>query len=130
MREVRSKPNVIQLQHWDQRVREGRAVGAGFGVAQRDMADEAGARRALVSYAAGISACEKGDQWQRAGALLSEMREAQLEPDVIRAGRQGGLGKGGARNLLHAAGFGPAAGPVPRYMGASRRREALGESAT
>ena len=37
----------------------------------------------LVSYNAGISACEKGDQWQRALALLSEMREAKLEPSVI-----------------------------------------------
>ncbi|CAK0800945.1 unnamed protein product [Prorocentrum cordatum] len=35
------------------------------------------------SYNAGISACEKGEQWQRALALLSEMREAKLEPDVI-----------------------------------------------
>ena len=38
---------------------------------------------ALVSYSAGISACEKGEQWQRALALLSEMREAKLEPNVI-----------------------------------------------
>ena len=38
---------------------------------------------ALVSYNAGISACEKGEQWQRALALLSEMREAKLEPNVI-----------------------------------------------
>ena len=37
----------------------------------------------LVSYNAGISACEKCEQWQRALALLSEMREAKLEPDVI-----------------------------------------------
>ncbi|CAK0832933.1 unnamed protein product [Prorocentrum cordatum] len=36
-----------------------------------------------VSYSAGISACEKGEQWQRALALLSEMWEAKLEPDVI-----------------------------------------------
>ena len=38
---------------------------------------------ALVSYNAGISACEKGEQWQRALALISEMREAKLETDVI-----------------------------------------------
>ncbi|CAK0837722.1 unnamed protein product [Prorocentrum cordatum] len=38
---------------------------------------------ALVSYNAGISACEKGQQWQPALALLSEMRDAKLEPDVI-----------------------------------------------
>ena len=40
-------------------------------------------RSALVSYNAGISACEKCKQWQRALALLSEMCEAKLEPDVI-----------------------------------------------
>ncbi|CAK0891373.1 unnamed protein product [Prorocentrum cordatum] len=33
------------------------------------------------SYNAGISACEKGDQWRRALALLGEMREAILEPN-------------------------------------------------
>ena len=37
---------------------------------------------ALVSYSAGISACEKGEQWQRALALLSEMLEAKLDPDA------------------------------------------------
>ncbi|CAK0843427.1 unnamed protein product [Prorocentrum cordatum] len=37
----------------------------------------------VISYNAGTSACEKGEQWQRALALLSEMREAKLEPDVI-----------------------------------------------
>ncbi|CAK0883174.1 unnamed protein product, partial [Prorocentrum cordatum] len=37
-------------------------------------------RSALVSYNAGISACEKGKQWQPALALLSEMREVKLEP--------------------------------------------------
>ena len=38
---------------------------------------------ALVIYSAGISACEKGEQWQPALALLSEMWEAKLEPNVI-----------------------------------------------
>ena len=38
---------------------------------------------ALVSYNAGISACEKGEQWQRALALVSEMWEAKLDPDRI-----------------------------------------------
>ncbi|CAK0822656.1 unnamed protein product [Prorocentrum cordatum] len=38
-----------------------------------------------VSYNAGISACEKGEQWQRAVALLHQMREARLVPDVISA---------------------------------------------
>ena len=36
----------------------------------------------LVSYNAGISACEKGEHWQRALALLSEMLGAKLEPSV------------------------------------------------
>ncbi|CAK0865253.1 unnamed protein product [Prorocentrum cordatum] len=35
-----------------------------------------------ISYNAGISACEKGEQWQRAMLLLIEMREAKLQPDV------------------------------------------------
>ncbi|CAK0897889.1 unnamed protein product [Prorocentrum cordatum] len=70
------------LQRWDQRVRERPAVAAGFGAAQRDAGGEAEARRHL-SYNAAISACEKTEQWQRALALLSEMWEAKLEPDVI-----------------------------------------------
>ena len=36
-----------------------------------------------MSYSAGISACEKGEQWWRSLLLLSEMCEAKLEPDVI-----------------------------------------------
>eukprot|EP00959_Pyramimonas_sp_CCMP1952_P096821 2023587-Pyramimonas_sp.AAC.1 len=32
---------------------------------------------------AGMSACEKCEQWQRALALFCEVREAKLEPDVI-----------------------------------------------
>ncbi|CAK0887543.1 unnamed protein product [Prorocentrum cordatum] len=36
-----------------------------------------------VSYNAVTSACEKGDQWHWALALLSEMWEANLEPDDI-----------------------------------------------
>ncbi|CAK0804247.1 unnamed protein product [Prorocentrum cordatum] len=39
----------------------------------------------VISYSAGISACELGRQWHRALALLSEMREAKLEPDVMSA---------------------------------------------
>ncbi|CAK0824766.1 unnamed protein product, partial [Prorocentrum cordatum] len=70
------------LQRWDQFVREGRAVAAGACAAQRDAEGEAEART-LVSYSAGISACEKGEQWWRALALLSEMRKADAEPDVI-----------------------------------------------
>ncbi|CAK0858315.1 unnamed protein product [Prorocentrum cordatum] len=70
----------IQLQCWDQRVREGQAVAAGAGAAERDEGDEAGTR---LSYSAGISACENGEQWQLALALLSEMRAAKLEPNDI-----------------------------------------------
>eukprot|EP00959_Pyramimonas_sp_CCMP1952_P012177 257144-Pyramimonas_sp.AAC.1 len=36
-----------------------------------------------VSYNAGISACGKGEQWQRALALLSEMWLVKLKPTVI-----------------------------------------------
>ncbi|CAK0906597.1 unnamed protein product [Prorocentrum cordatum] len=68
----------LQLQRWDQRVQERRAVAAGAGAAERDAKSEAGARR---HYNAGISACEKGEQWQRALALLTEMGEAKLEPN-------------------------------------------------
>ncbi|CAK0822444.1 unnamed protein product, partial [Prorocentrum cordatum] len=70
------------LQRWGQRVREGRAVAAGSGAAQRDVGGDVGAQR-LVSYSAGISACERGKQWQRALALLSKMQESRLEPNVI-----------------------------------------------
>ncbi|CAK0822660.1 unnamed protein product [Prorocentrum cordatum] len=34
-------------------------------------------------YSAGVSACEKGEQWHRALSLLSEMREAKPKPNVI-----------------------------------------------
>ncbi|CAK0795996.1 unnamed protein product [Prorocentrum cordatum] len=39
----------------------------------------------VIVYNAAISACEKGEQWQRALGLLSEMREADLQPNVISA---------------------------------------------
>ena len=38
---------------------------------------------ALVVYNAGISACEKGGQWQQALSLLRLMWEAKSEPTVI-----------------------------------------------
>ena len=38
---------------------------------------------ALVSYNAGISACEKGEQWLEALSLLREMEHAKVDPDVI-----------------------------------------------
>ncbi|CAK0841631.1 unnamed protein product [Prorocentrum cordatum] len=34
-------------------------------------------------YSAGVSACDQGEQWQRALALISEMRLANIEPDEI-----------------------------------------------
>eukprot|EP00959_Pyramimonas_sp_CCMP1952_P136547 2857767-Pyramimonas_sp.AAC.1 len=41
-------------------------------------------RRAVhPRYSAGISACEKGEQWQRALALLSGMCEMKLAADII-----------------------------------------------
>ncbi|CAK0794259.1 unnamed protein product [Prorocentrum cordatum] len=36
-----------------------------------------------IIYSAGISACERGQQWQRALSLLSQMVETKLEPTVI-----------------------------------------------
>ncbi|CAK0824583.1 unnamed protein product [Prorocentrum cordatum] len=80
---VQLEPNSGQLQRWDQRVRKGRAVAAGAGSAEPDVGGETGARRHIFHYSAGISACEKGEQWHWALALLSEMCEAKLEPDVI-----------------------------------------------
>ncbi|CAK0883306.1 unnamed protein product [Prorocentrum cordatum] len=41
----------------------------------------------IFSYSAGISACAKGSRWQRAVALLSEIREAKLEPTIIQLQR-------------------------------------------
>ncbi|CAK0806222.1 unnamed protein product [Prorocentrum cordatum] len=37
----------------------------------------------VISYRAWISACEKGQQWQRALSLLSEMVETKLKPAAI-----------------------------------------------
>ncbi|CAK0810435.1 unnamed protein product, partial [Prorocentrum cordatum] len=79
MWEAMVETNVIKwLQRWDQRVRDGRAVAAGAGAAEQDAGGEVGAQ---LSYNAGISACEKGEQWQRALVLLGEMRGGKLEPD-------------------------------------------------
>ena len=40
-------------------------------------------RFTLVSYRAGISACEKGGQWQQALWLLGESWKVRLDPEVI-----------------------------------------------
>ncbi|CAK0812408.1 unnamed protein product [Prorocentrum cordatum] len=79
-----------RLQCWDQCVWEGRAVAAGPGAAERDVGGEAGARRHQLqcwdqclregrAVAAGAGAAER----DRALALLSEMWEASLQPNVI-----------------------------------------------
>ena len=44
----------------------------------------AGLAPGVTSYNAAISACEKGQQWQRALELLEEVRAAGLAPGVIR----------------------------------------------
>ncbi|CAK0846756.1 unnamed protein product [Prorocentrum cordatum] len=71
---------VANLQRWDQRVREGRPVAACPRAAARDAGGDAGARGHTI-YNAGISACEKGRQWQQALSLLSRMWGAKVEPD-------------------------------------------------
>eukprot|EP00959_Pyramimonas_sp_CCMP1952_P342926 7184120-Pyramimonas_sp.AAC.1 len=60
-------------------------------------------------------------------AWLDRLVEAtELGPD-----ERGGLGKGGVRNLLHAAGFGPTDRTIPRCMTDRLwRQEAPGKSAT
>ncbi|CAK0863377.1 unnamed protein product [Prorocentrum cordatum] len=37
----------------------------------------------VISYNAGISACEKGGQWEQALRMLSEIRCVKLEPNLI-----------------------------------------------
>ncbi|CAK0866950.1 unnamed protein product [Prorocentrum cordatum] len=81
VRTAKLKPDPYLLQHWDQCVREGRAVAAGAGAVERHVEGEGGGQRNL--YSAGISACEKGEQWQRALALLSEIWHVKLEPSII-----------------------------------------------
>ena len=74
----RPRVSPSQLQRWDQRVREGRSVAAGFGAAERDAGGEAGARRHQLqrwdqrvregrAVAAGFGAAER-DAGGEAGA--------------------------------------------------------------
>ncbi|CAK0882115.1 unnamed protein product [Prorocentrum cordatum] len=72
----------LQLQRGDQRVRKGRSMAVGSGAAQRDAGGEAGAQ-CHQHYSAGISACEKSGQWQRALSLLSEMWKTKVDPNVV-----------------------------------------------
>ena len=37
----------------------------------------------VVSYSAATRACEKGEQWEKARALLREMPHRSVEPTVI-----------------------------------------------
>lgn len=48
----------------------------GSGVLERDVVSN------VVSFSAGVSAREKGERWQGAMALLSEMWNAKLESEV------------------------------------------------
>ncbi|CAK0788104.1 unnamed protein product [Prorocentrum cordatum] len=81
MREAKLAPNVISTARGSARARR-----ASSGSRPWRCSARCGRRSwgpTLSIYNAGISACEKGEQWQRALALLSEMREAKLEPDAI-----------------------------------------------
>ncbi|CAK0841632.1 unnamed protein product [Prorocentrum cordatum] len=94
------------------RMQKKRSMATGFVGAQRTVGGKDGAQ---FSYNVGISACEKCKQWQRAVALLSEMREAKLEPDVIY------LQRGDQRvreGLAVAAGFGAVQGHAGGNLGA------------
>ncbi len=44
---------------------------------------EAGLVPNVITYNAAISACEKGEQWQKALGILAVMPEAGLVPNVI-----------------------------------------------
>ncbi|CAK0851352.1 unnamed protein product, partial [Prorocentrum cordatum] len=68
------------LSHGNCRRMQRQPVAAGVGATRRDARGEAGGR---LSYSAGISACEKGEQWQQSLALLCDMRETKLEFDGI-----------------------------------------------
>eukprot|EP00975_Prorocentrum_lima_P018233 3842799-Prorocentrum_lima.AAC.1 len=37
----------------------------------------------VISYSAGISACEKGGEWEKALLLLAKMEGAKVEADVV-----------------------------------------------
>ncbi|CAK0861375.1 unnamed protein product [Prorocentrum cordatum] len=96
---------------------------------------EAKLRLDAFSFSAGISACEKSHQWQRALALLGEMRAARLEPDVIspavpgperprsvgRRQPRGGREVGGGASPAEGPSRSAARGPTRRPTGAPGR---------
>ncbi|CAK0845407.1 unnamed protein product [Prorocentrum cordatum] len=69
-----------QLQCWDQRLRERGELAAGAVAVLGDGGCEVAA---CLTYSAGISVCEKGGLWQQALALLREIGDRRLAPDVI-----------------------------------------------
>ena len=70
-----------ELQRWGQRLRDMRAVALVSGAAQRaagvDMFE-----LSVISYNAGISACERCEEWQRALRCSASCRE-ELGPSVL-----------------------------------------------
>ncbi|CAK0818429.1 unnamed protein product [Prorocentrum cordatum] len=77
---VKLKPDVVNLQRWNQRVRKRLAMATGTVAAQQDSKGEAGAR---VSYNTAITACDNLGQWQQVLVLFRELLEDKLKPDVI-----------------------------------------------
>ncbi|CAK0871383.1 unnamed protein product [Prorocentrum cordatum] len=61
-----------QLQRWHQRVREGRAVASSAGALLSETW-EAKLEPTVICCNAGISACEEGEQWQRASAAQQDV---------------------------------------------------------
>ena len=43
----------------------------------------AGIKPDQIAFGTAVSACAMGGQWERARALLAEMRRSNLRPDVI-----------------------------------------------
>ncbi|CAK0862044.1 unnamed protein product [Prorocentrum cordatum] len=64
-------PGDVTSTRWDQCVSEFGTVAAGFSAALQDM--RARFEPGIISYCAGLSACEKDEQGQRAFALMREM---------------------------------------------------------
>ncbi|CAK0818819.1 unnamed protein product [Prorocentrum cordatum] len=93
MRQVQVETNLVYGQPRRVPARWAPGRGSGAGWIFHDLT--------LVSCNAGISACEKGEQWRRALALLGEMLEATVEPDVL------STALGSARAIRACSGSGP-----------------------